>query len=105
MGIVVSAIATGLVQNVERDFVKQPVENENQSIDKPVDEETIICKPETEEKESVVTPGFPTIKLDIEPLHNDGHLNKQNKSKSKHKKVVKDPPPKTKLLAVRDGES
>lgn len=89
MGVVVSAIATGLLHNIERDFGEQKVGAENLSIDKNAVEETIISKTPRELEEGlltpeneviVVTPVFPTIKLDIEPLHNDRHLNKQNRN-------------------------
>ena len=95
MGVVVSAIATGLVQNLERDFVKQPVVTENQSIDKHVDEEKYICKTIKENYENLVAP---------EPLNTDGNLNKQNKNNSKQKKVVKDSPSKIKSIAALETE-
>ena len=95
MGVVVSAIATGLVQNLERDFVKQPVVIENQSIDKHGDEEKYICKTIKENDESLVAP---------EPLNTDGNLNKQNKNNSKQKKVVKDSPSKIKSIAAIETE-
>lgn len=86
MGVVVSAISTGLVQNVQKDFVKcQEAEDEDDEEEKRKKkavkwrEEELVKKKEKElvekEKEEgrrVEIPGFPPVKLDIQPLHTDG---------------------------------
>ena len=87
MGVVISAIATGFAQNIEKDFINQEVGDEYQAVDKPVEEGGINDESKIEGKESVTTPGFPTIQLDIPPLHNEGYLNTQHKNQIKTKEI------------------
>ena len=61
MGVVVSAIAAGFVQNIEKDFINQQVVDEYQSVDEPVEYEKINDESKTEGKESVATSVFPPI--------------------------------------------
>jgi hypothetical protein len=105
MGVVISAIATGFAQNIEKDFMNQKVVDEYQSKGKPVEDEEIIEESKAGGKESVATPGFPTIQLDIPPLHNEGYLNTHNKNKSeKSEDSIKDPKIETVDLGVSKHE-
>ena len=50
MGVVVSAIAAGFVQNIEKDFINQQVVDEYQSVDEPVEYEKINDESKQKEK-------------------------------------------------------
>ena len=56
MGVVLSAIATGLVHNIEKDSKDQQVKNKSKG--KHVEAEDITDESNTEEREVVIRPGF-----------------------------------------------
>ena len=69
MGIVVSAVASGLVQNIQKDFV---IEEEKKSVHWREEEDLVEVKEEEGEERRVEIPGFPPITLDIPALHKEG---------------------------------
>ena len=71
MGIVVSAVASGLVQNIQKDFKKE--EDEKKFV-RWKEEQLVEVKDEEEEEDDrrVEIPGFPPVTLDIPSLHREG---------------------------------
>ena len=71
MGIVVSAVASGLVQNIQKDFIK---EEEERKFVRWKEEQLVEVRDEEEEEDDrrVEIPGFPPVTLDIPSLHREG---------------------------------
>ena len=69
MGIVVSAVASGLVQNIQKDFIK---EEEEKKFVRWKEEQLVEVKEEEEDDRRVEIPGFPPVTLDIPSLHREG---------------------------------
>ena len=94
MGVVVSAIATGLIHNIESDYIKV------EEVDK--DESRVIDIDETknsrgDSRNRILTPGFPVVSIDIPPVHgNEGKLTKDNINKSQTEETVITTPVKAK---------
>ena len=72
MGIVVSAVASGLVQNIQKDFIKE--EEEKKFVRWKEEQLLVEVKDEEEEEDDrrVEIPGFPPVTLDIPSLHREG---------------------------------
>ena len=72
MGIVVSAVASGLVQNIQKDFIKE--EEEKKFVRWKEEQQLVEVQDEEEEEDDrrVEIPGFPPVTLDIPSLHREG---------------------------------
>ena len=82
MGVVVSAIAAGLVHNIDKDFtIEEQTENEYHEIEKPIEVDKTIDGTKVEEKEKFLTPGFPSVTVSVSSQTNEEYLNAVEESK------------------------
>ena len=77
MGGLISAMISGMVKNIEKDYVDHQDEFKNPLIAKQVEQENIIFEID---EENIEMASFPTLLHAIPPLHYDGYLNTQNKT-------------------------
>ena len=90
MGIVVSAVASGLVQNIQKDFIK---EEEEKKFVRWKEEQLVEVKDEVEEEDDrrVEIPGFPPVTLDIPSLHREGGKQQGRVSRSSQQSQTDSP--------------
>ena len=102
MGIVVSAVATGLVQNIQKDFIKE--EEEKKFVRWKEEQLLVEVQDEEEEEEDdrrVEIPGFPTVTLDIPSLHREGGK-QQGRSSQQSQQSQTDSPRLESILRSRE---
>ena len=94
MGVVVSAIATGLIHNIESDYIQVKEADKDESRVAKIEE---TKRPRSDSKDRILTPGFPVVSIDIPPVHgNEGKLTKDNKNKLQTEETVITTPVKAK---------
>ena len=91
MGIVVSAVASGLVQNIQKDFIKE--EEEKKFVRWKEEQMLVEVKDEEEEEDDrrVEIPGFPPVMLDIPSLHREGGKQQGRVSRSSQQSQTDSP--------------
>ena len=102
MGIVVSAVASGLVQNIQKDFIKE--EEEKKFVRWKEEQQLVEVQDEEEEEDDdrrVEIPGFPTVTLDIPSLHREGGK-QQGRSSQQSQQSQTDSPRLESILRSRE---